>query len=76
MRVLRKAEVLRITGLSASTIARLEERGKFPGRLRLGSHAVGWRAEEIEEWISRLRRCCPAPSNGRGGCLVAQAESE
>lgn len=64
MRILRKPEVLRLTGLSASTIARLEERGQFPRRIQLGSSAVGWREDELLDWIASLRRREPATIEG------------
>jgi predicted DNA-binding transcriptional regulator AlpA len=28
--------------------------GDFPRRLLLGSRAVGWKAEDIEEWLTNL----------------------
>lgn len=49
--IIRKKEVCRATGLSYSTIYRLEKMGRFPRRRRLGDWAVGWVVREIEEWI-------------------------
>jgi len=51
MRVLRTSEVLKLTGLSRSTIWRLERRQHFPERLRLGPNAVGWDEDEVQSWI-------------------------
>ena len=50
--IIRKSEVCRITGLSASTIDRREREGDFPRRRRLGRSSVGWIADEIDAWIS------------------------
>ena len=51
-RILRKPEVVHLVGLSYVSIWRLEREGKFPKRLQLGGRAVGWRADEIEQWIT------------------------
>ena len=56
MRILRMPELRRITGLSSSTIVRMERRREFPPRLRLGGTAVGWREDEILQWINSLDR--------------------
>ncbi len=50
IRILRRAEVQRITGLSATTIWRRERDGAFPKRRRLGPRAVGWLASEVLAW--------------------------
>jgi len=50
-RIIRKPEVCRSTGLSASTIFRKERAGHFPARVRLGANSVGWYSHEVEEWI-------------------------
>ena len=50
-RILRSKEVQDITGLSRTTIWRLERSGKFPARVPLSSSIVGWRASDIADWI-------------------------
>jgi len=50
--IIRKAEVVRRTGLSATTIWRLERDGEFPPRVRLTEHSVGWPEVEVERWIA------------------------
>lgn len=52
LRILRLPDVTRATGLARSTIWRLQGEGRFPKARRLSPRAVGWVAEEIEEWIS------------------------
>jgi prophage regulatory protein len=45
-------QVRTITGLSRSTIFRLEREGNFPKRRRLSAKAVGWVASEIHDWLA------------------------
>lgn len=49
--ILRAPEVCQKTSLSRTTIWRMERAGKFPKRVSLGQNAVGWRSDEIEDWI-------------------------
>ncbi|MYB46043.1 MAG: AlpA family phage regulatory protein [Acidimicrobiia bacterium] len=56
-RVVRLPEVLEITGLSRTTIWRREREGSFPAPFRLGgegTRAVGWREQDIYDWIDSL----------------------
>jgi prophage regulatory protein len=75
MHILRTADVIRLTGLSRTTLWRLERQGKFPTRIRLGLNSVGWRDQEVQHWVETRPRgtTCPdsshqpfLPSN-RGG---------
>lgn len=50
-RLIRLPAVMRLTGLSRSTINRMESRGQFPPRIRDGARAVAWREREILAWI-------------------------
>lgn len=50
-RILRKPEVINKTGLSSTTIWRLEKQGKFPKSIVLSPNARGWLEEEINKWI-------------------------
>ena len=56
IRILRRQEVERITGLSKASIYRKMRTGKFPLPLKLGARAVAWRADEIHEWIASRPR--------------------
>lgn len=40
--------------MSNSTLLRLEARGLFPKRIRLGAHSVVWLADEIHAHIATL----------------------
>lgn len=47
---IRRNQIKQITGLSPSTIWRLEAEGSFPKRRKVG-HCVGWMYEEVETFI-------------------------
>src|SRR5258708_7525755 len=51
LRFIRFAAVKDRTGLSRSTIWRLERQGAFPKHRRISSNAVGWLEQEINEWV-------------------------
>ena len=48
--LLRLPDVLKLTGLSRSSIYRLEALGNFPKRVRLSERATAWREEQVLEW--------------------------
>jgi len=50
-RIVRLPEVLAMTGVSESTIARWEQNGEFPSRVRIGVRSVGWRLSQVSRWI-------------------------
>lgn len=55
LRILRRPEVIRVTGYSGTRIDELERAGRFPRRRRLsGGRAVGWLSTEIEDFIANL----------------------
>jgi len=49
---LRDEEVRRRTGLSRSQRDLLEAQEKFPRRVPLSERAVGWIAEEVDDWVN------------------------
>jgi len=51
MGIIRTNEVINLTGLSRTTIWRLQQDGDFPIRIRLGKNSVGWRSKDIQDWI-------------------------
>jgi prophage regulatory protein len=51
LRFLRFPAVRERTGLSRSTIWRLERRGEFPRHRRISANAVAWVEQEIADWI-------------------------
>ncbi|WP_143870694.1 helix-turn-helix transcriptional regulator [Catenovulum sediminis] len=44
--------VQELTGLSRSTLWRLETRGEFPRRVALSTARVGWRYHEVIDWLN------------------------
>lgn len=53
-RVLLKPEVLARVRMSDSTLARLEAKGLFPRRIKLGLRKVGWKISAVEAWEQSL----------------------
>ena len=51
-RMIRIRELVALTGLSRSTVLRLEGAGLFPRRKKLAAFAVGWSHADIQTWIS------------------------
>jgi predicted DNA-binding transcriptional regulator AlpA len=50
-RLLRLPEVMRLTGLSRSTIYQLASTLDFPKPVKLGRRISAWLAREVTEWI-------------------------
>ncbi len=50
-RIIRAKEVHEMTGLSRTTLWRLEKKDAFPRRISLGGNSVGWKLSEIQNWI-------------------------
>jgi prophage regulatory protein len=51
LKLLRFPAVRERTGLSRSTIWRLERRGAFPRHHRISANAVAWIEDDIANWI-------------------------
>jgi prophage regulatory protein len=62
MRVLRLRDVIGRTGLSRSTIWRLERRNLFPSRIQLSENAVGWPEADVTSWLAKRPRGLPSQS--------------
>ncbi len=54
IKLVSKKELRSVYGVpySFQHIARLEQAGQLPKRLRLGACRVAWVAEEVEDWIT------------------------
>ena len=50
-RVIDRHELKKLVPYSFTHIGRLERRGLFPKRVRLGPNRVGWLLSEIQAWI-------------------------
>jgi prophage regulatory protein len=51
-RMLRLIDVTHLTGLSRSTIYRLQALGQFPKAVKLSARTVAWMADEIAQWLA------------------------
>jgi prophage regulatory protein len=61
--ILRRPQVEARTGLSRSTIYERMRQGTFPSPVSLGSKAVGWLANEIDDWLDqRIKGSRPSGS--------------
>jgi prophage regulatory protein len=52
--MLRINEVVRLTGISVSSLKRMVEDGRFPRPMRIGIRAKGWPARDIRHFIEAL----------------------
>jgi len=50
-RFIRSKEIIQITGLSRTSIWRLEKAGMFPKRRQVSPGTIGWLLSEVNEWI-------------------------
>ena len=51
-RLIRLREVIALTGLSRSTILRLEAQARFPLHVRVGEASIAWVEDEVLQWIA------------------------
>ncbi len=56
MRILSMKEVCAMTGFSRTHIYRLEAKGKFPRRRKLGLAKIGFMYLEVQAWIEQLEK--------------------
>jgi len=50
-RIIRLKEVIKITGLSRSSILSFAKEGSFPKPFKIGVKAMGWLESDIDNWI-------------------------
>lgn len=50
-RIMRLPEVKPLTGFGRAWIYMLMQQGKFPKSRRIGTRAVGWDSQEVEQWV-------------------------
>lgn len=51
MKILKRKEIVQMTGLSPVTIWRMEQRGEFPQKISLSPNRVGWIEDEVLDWV-------------------------
>lgn len=72
-RLLRKKEVLIMTGISGSTLWRLIKAGKFPAPVRVSESIPAWPEDQVIAWRNGLetvtaatsKPVCPGSRRGR-----------
>lgn len=50
--MVKRDQLPQLTGLSTSTLWRLECKGDFPRRVKLSHNRVGWHRSEVVAWVS------------------------
>ena len=59
MRLLKLAEVKRLTSLSQPTIWRLIQKDQFPRPMQVTSSRVAWRETDVREWLASRKPTLP-----------------
>ena len=59
IKIFRAPEAASYTGLSESTLAKRRLRGEPPVFVRLGSRAIGYRLDDLDDWRPRIAVACP-----------------
>lgn len=49
--ILRFEDLQNLFKISRSTLARWEKRNKFPLRVHIGENSIGWRSDEVHQWL-------------------------
>jgi prophage regulatory protein len=74
-RFLRRPELLRKTGLSATTVYNLERQGKFPQHFMLTPRCAVWDEQAVEKWMSERAKvpaaCARVPEPRRRAAEAA-----
>ena len=53
--ILQRPQVLERTGLSNTTVWRLQQRGEFPKPVQLSPGRVGWHERDVDNWVQSRR---------------------
>lgn len=53
-RILKRAEVIEITGLSHTTIFQKMKEGTFPKSVAITANRTGWRLSDVNKWMQDL----------------------
>ena len=49
--LMRRSQLEERQGLTRSSIYKMMDDGEFPRPMKIGRRAVGWRADEIAQWL-------------------------
>jgi prophage regulatory protein len=53
MQFIKLADVIKLTGLSRSSIYRGMRQGVFPVTIQIGARAVAWNYADVREWMEQ-----------------------
>jgi prophage regulatory protein len=53
IRLLRLPQVIEATGLRKTAIYELQAQGRFPRRVKITVHSVGWVEAEVQAWLAQ-----------------------
>ena len=56
MATLSKKDLKKLVLYSPQHIARMEKAGQFPKRIKLGPNRVGWKEQEVLDWLEEKIR--------------------
>lgn len=56
MKIIRLKDVILRTGLSRSSIYFFSKNGTFPSSVKLGPRAIGFKEDEVNEWVNNRPR--------------------
>lgn len=51
--IIRPSELCELIAVSRSTLWRLENDGQLPPRIKITERTVGWRYQDIEQWLNQ-----------------------
>ena len=69
-RLINKKQLKELVPYSNSTIARMEKKGQFPQRIKLGANRVAWILSEVMSWIEAKKSASrPSLAPKTGGAL-------
>ena len=54
-RLIGSKEVLNLVPYSLFHLSRLEDKGTFPRRVKLGAGRIAWSLQEVTDWIERKK---------------------
>ena len=49
--ILRYQDLQKLFKVSRSSLDRWEAKNTFPRRINIGENSVGWRSDEVQEWL-------------------------
>ena len=52
IQMVRLKDVCTLTGLSKTSIYRMEKEGQFPSRVKIGKRSVAWYSSDIDEFLN------------------------